>query len=301
MILPITKKYIITKNVLIGFRKEHPLRIVVENISHKRDAVKNITSNELKSDFGFLPLVTNKYSERNAECWFTIDKTKPKEIYSYDLWCLRYRWAGRGKSEPRYEWLSFNKERYHRDYHSPYEIYFYYSMQEDRIFSDPIIFNDKNFPIIKNTINLILKQFGECVVDDCDNNYVGRVEIVKWKFLPSGSWSKDREVIENNFKKGKKSEIQNFIHDLEILYSFSPDKVAVGEGGFNGYVAFCYINKKLCVLESQHPLNATYVFNIDFWQELSKRTKTDIIESKSALKRIYHKKTWEKEISEILK
>jgi len=301
MELPIKQKYIISKNVLFGFRKDVPIRVIINNFSSiEKSSRDKFTDQEINENFGFLPINDNKYSERNCERWYLIDKSKPKELYSYDLWCTRYRWAGRGKSEPYYDWVSINRMRYHRDYFDPYEVNFFFDKEKDCVVSDSIPFNDANFNKIKNTINLVLKMFGECIVSDGDNEYLGKIEIVKWRFLPSGHWTDDKEKIIQRTGRGKKQEIENFMHDLEILYSFKPQKVAIGENGFRGYVAMCFENQKVCILESKFPLNATYVFDIDFWEDLSKKTKTNIIEAKLAKHRFYHNKNWKDEITKVL-
>ena len=301
MDLPIKKRYIISKNSLVGFRKDVPICVVVEHFSAINKSIREkFSDSDLDKSIAFLPINNNKYSDRNSEKWFTVDKTKPKELYSYDLWCTRYRWAGRGKSKPYMDWFTVSKHRYHRDYFAPYEVNFYYDKDNDCVVSDKIPFNDINFGKIKNTINLVLKIFGECIVTDQDNDYVGRIQLVKWKFLPSGHWSTDKDAILKRVGKGKKSEIENFIHDLEILYSLKPNKVAIGENGFRGYVAFCFNDKGICVLESKFPLNATYVFDLTYWEDLSKKTKTEVIEGKLAKKRVFHYKKWETEIRALL-
>lgn len=301
MEITIQKKYIISQNTIFGFRKDKELFLIIKNASKRNLDNDSFSCIDFSRSVGFLPSSSNKYGERNAEKWFIVDKKKPKESYSYDIWCIRYRWAGRGKSKPYYDLVSVEKERYHRDYFEPYEVYFYYDKENDRFVSDGIVYNDSLFPKIKNTINLLLKVFGECTISDNDDSYLGKTEVEKWVFLPSGTWSKDKETIANHIGKCKKDFRENLEHDLEILYGLKPDGVAIGADGFNGYFAFKYNSKGICVLESKHILNATYIFDIDLWADLSKKTKTEIIESHSAKDRIFHKRDWESRLNNYFK
>lgn len=299
MEITIRKKYVISKRCL-PFRNGIPVFVVISDISKRGSAVHNFTDADLIESVGFLPTVMNKYSERNAERWFTVDKEKPKEDFSYSLWCTRYRWAGRGKSEPYQDWVTIHRKRWHRDYHDPYEIKFYFDKKGDRFISEAIDFTDETFPAIKNAINLVLRVFGDCCITDNDESYLGEIEVKNWVFLPSGSWSERKEKIMKLLGKRKKHERETIEHDIDILLRFEPEKLVVGQSGFRGYCCFRFEKKGICILETKEIWNATYVFDSNLWEELSKKTKTEIIECDLAKQRLYHNKDWEAKINELL-
>lgn len=295
------QRYIISKRSLELLREGKKIMIKVENVSKKKANLSKISKIDLSSDASFLPIASEKYSERNAEKWYLINKEKGKETYTYDIWCTRYKWAGRGKAEPYTDWFTIRRERWARDYFNPYEVFFYYDKEKDCIVSDTFIYNEENFNKIKNTINLVLKAFGECIVSDGDDSYFGRIKKENWKFLPKGVWSPDKDTIERVVKRYKKSEKENLVHNLETINNLNPDEIAVGQDGFNGYFAFKFESINLCILESIKPDNATYVFETENWKRLSKLTKTEIIEGSLANQRIFHNKNWESNLKKLFK
>lgn len=300
MELSIQKKWILSKRYFSMFREGIPVFVVVKNVSKRGPIVHAFTEADLSDEVGFLPLVSNRYSERNAEKWFTVDKDKPKDDFYYDLWCTRYRWAGKGKSEAYQDWVTIHRTRWHRDYHNPYEIKFFYDKRNDRFISEKIDFDDMNFPKIRNTVNLVLKVFGDCCLTDNDESYLGKVKVENWVFLPSGSWSQDKEKIYRLLGKRKKHERETIQYDIDFLLSYNPQELAVGSSGFKGYCCFRFEEKNICILETKEVWNATYVFDEDLWEDLSKKTKTEIIEGNLAKERVYHNKEWEKRIKELL-
>lgn len=86
---------------------------------------------------------------------------------------------------------------------------------------------------------------------------------------------------------------------LERVNRYQPKFVAIGRAGFRGYVIFGFPEKNLYVLESAYIGNATYVF-AENWEELSKRTKAEILSESLQLRRIIHRDGWDSEIDRLL-
>lgn len=78
-----------------------------------------------------------------------------------------------------------------------------------------------------------------------------------------------------------------------------PDFVALGRDEFDGYVAFGFRRNGICILENFDYGNATYVFG-ENWEELSRRTKADLIQHGLPLARIVHSVTWPRHIRDVL-
>ena len=69
-----------------------------------------------ESGTSILPCSVNRYAKKNAEVFFTIDKSLPKEDYIQTVYWTRYEWAGRGEVNPVTDFSYIKKQRYHRDY-----------------------------------------------------------------------------------------------------------------------------------------------------------------------------------------
>ena len=77
-----------------------------------------------ESGASILPCSVNRYAKKNAEPFFTIDKSLPKEDYIQTVYWTRYEWAGRGEVNPVTDFSYIKKQRHHRDYFEPYSVYF---------------------------------------------------------------------------------------------------------------------------------------------------------------------------------
>ncbi|MEN3116029.1 hypothetical protein ABDE09_12860, partial [Lacticaseibacillus paracasei] len=125
------------------------------------------------------------------------------------------------------------------------------------------------------------------------------IKIVPWEVLPKG------EKIWNVFKNGKsysnvsKSEKHLIKERFNYIESFKPDAEYRGIANYNGYVVFCFENKKIYVLDSAIYGNAIYIFS-DSWKKLSKLSKQEIIRGNLEKKRIIHSPNWKRELKKEL-
>ncbi len=174
---------------------------------------------------------------------------------------------------------------------------------EKIVTSDILIFNDDNKKLIKHTINLFLELFGEChiVDDEFLSRQKTKITKVSWKLLPQGiiPWSKLKEslvdLLDNTNVESKEDTLRRF----EYLNSFSPDFMAIGNGGFNDYVVFGFTDRDFYLLENSFAGNATYIFNKD-WKTLSQLSKAEILAENLQEHRLIHRKHWKHSIKKIL-
>lgn len=154
----------------------------------------------------------------------------------------------------------------------------------------------------KHVINLFIDLFGNFQLKSAQwQSVFANVPIrrLDWTLLPLGEypWSRiESEGLLPKHKDGKRRQIR---HTDEVIRQFNPESCAIGNGGFKGYVAFCFPQKGVTLLENFFHGNATYVFDQD-WEELSRLTKATIIQGRLALKRIEHRNGWEQEIIKLL-
>jgi hypothetical protein len=78
---------------------------------------------------------------------------------------------------------------------------------------------------------------------------------------------------------------------MQRISKLGPDTLALGRGGFHGYIAFGFSKRKIFILESIYLDNATYVFGSD-WEMLSQLSKAEIISGGLQKERIIHDRRW---------
>lgn len=85
----------------------------------------------------------------------------------------------------------------------------------------------------------------------------------------------------------------------EAISAFKPKFVAVGRGGFDGYVIFGFPSKFLYILESTQVNNATYVLDRN-WEELSTMTKAELLNNNLHRERLIHRENWFAQLNQVL-
>ena len=288
---------------LASISPEINIKIYVDNVSRfPKELIKFGFKQDDATGSTILPAIFNRYSFRNAEQYTTTDKSLPKEKYMQTLYWTRQEWAGRGETREVTEFTDIVRERYHRDYHAPFSVAF--TLVDDRqrrIVSDEITFCQENYGKIMNTINMLLGLFGECTIDS--GNSEGDVRSIRldWDILPPGDypWATMKKDLDNICQRGTKTQKQMMFRNCDEINKLNPDFRAYGRSGFKGYVVFGFIYKRLFILESIFPNNATYVFEHN-WEELSKLTKAEILNQNLHRARIIHNANWVNEFNSVM-
>ncbi|MDP0490978.1 MAG: hypothetical protein Q7Q71_08020 [Verrucomicrobiota bacterium JB023] len=158
-----------------------------------------------------------------------------------------------------------------------------------------LIFSNQNDDEILHCLNLFLECFQECELLNKDGEAVQSPRLKKrnWTLLPQGAypWAQAKSHIQSVTNQLPKNEQIVIDYRMQKISAFSPDILAIGLGGFNGYFAFGFTDKKLFVLESIHLDNATYILNED-WEKLSNLSKREIIQGNLHEARIVHSGAW---------
>lgn len=175
---------------------------------------------------------------------------------------------------------------------------------ESIIVSPSIEYVKDRASLLKHTINLFLEIFGECqfFTEDLDEIIKVTIKKLNWTILPRGRrpWPQLRKEIQpviGNLSKDKRRVAE---HRIETINKYSPDFAAVGEAGFRGYIVLGFSGKNTYILESPYYGNATYVFN-ERWEELSKKTKAEILDRDLQTDRIVHREGWENRVDDLFK
>lgn len=257
-----------------------------------------------KSGTSILPCVVNRYAKKNAEPFYIVDKTLPLEDYTQIVYWTRYEWAGKNQKNPVTDFSYIPKQRYHRDYLSPYSVYFTLITDDEKSYlvSDAIRYSPENLDKLLNTVNMLLGLFGECTIDFTEQkNDVKRI-VVNWDILPQGEypWETIKDTLGNVVKGHLRTKTEMMLRNCEAIYKKNPDFVAYGRAGFKGYAVFGFTSQNLYILESVLPHNATYVLQDD-WEAISQLSKAEILSQRLHKARIVHSQTWYENFDRIMR
>lgn len=306
----IKKKRIRTLDGILGFVPEGSnVAVAIKDPLRFKEVIEKIGfSFPLNEGDSMLPSPSfGKVSQVNAEGSFIIHKDQPMETaYRVAEWHWK-EWSGRYDTTDNFKLVDVPYKRYPRTFVSPFavEITALKNTKGELMLVSPfIVYSDENKALLTHTINLFLEIFGECQIltDDLKELVKSQIRKLNWRILPVGKmpWeqlSKQLKPLVDLAKEGNRPFI---LHRLEKVYGYTPDFTAVGTAGFKGYVIFGFPNKNIYLCESIYYGNATYVF-AEKWEDLSKRTKAEILSANLQKDRIIHRvNQWDKRIEKLL-
>lgn len=249
-----------------------------------------------------LPAAIGAVSRRNAAGTIIKHRDRPKETVFRQCEVKYKEWHGKDRVEAT-KITDRRYYRYPRTHISPYAIELTIHQLPDGatvIATSEAVSLDRQYPAkLLHCINLMLELFGLCTVVNKDLLPVGFVPTrsLNWKVLPAGKmpWSKLEPNLKRIIRSRKSSVQQVREHRLKYINSYKPSFVAVGHGGFTGYVVFGFPDLGFHILECVNYGNATYVFGSQ-WEELSKLTKAEILDQQHQKARFVHLQNWEQHI-----
>jgi len=283
---------------------------VILNIDENKDKLSKLGFSEnLEIGETLLPAPIGPTTRFNALGKEVPDKTKPKETRYREIeWCWE-QWAGYGRTETVCDNRLVPYERWQRIFFAPPSIELTISQNKDGLITltaPKSKFMKENESDAVHKINIFLEIFGVCEI--LDKNQVPLVKTTKslnWTILPPGKrpWSEQKKFLKPllDLITDKRSNpvLQSRLEDVNSL---NPEFTAIGNQGFSGYVIFGFPKKNIYILESAFYGNAIYAFN-DNWEDLSKKTKAEIIQGKLQIDRITHngeRTNWMERIKELL-
>lgn len=278
----------------------------VGNIERFSRELSRIGLDVSKNGNTILPAVIGKHTFFNAEGKQVINKNLPKEtVYYQREWCWK-QWAGGGTTEEICKIVDIPRERYHRDFVLPpsIELSVATDNQGNKIVIAPAFeYKEKIEKDIIHIVNMFLEIFGECNIFKEDLEEIIKTKLIRlnWEVLPSGKypWKKIKGFIDPVLQKLKKPSLIPIKHRFKEISKYNPTFCAIGHAGFRGYVVMGFEHKKLYLLESIYYGNATYVFDNN-WEELSSKTKADILNENLQKYRLIHIKGWEKKVEQMI-
>lgn len=246
-----------------------------------------------KAGEAFLPRSVGPHTERNINGRVEVLKHGNKETVHRMVHREWNDWHGNLHSGIAYH----PYKRWPRFEHPPRNAHFFIVELRGRLYlvSDTCRFYSSEEDRNLHVFNVFLESFGECEILGNEGELLNAPKIRKnnWDLLPPGKypWEKTKQVVDKITSQLRHDERKVIEHRMQRISKLGPDTLALGRGGFHGYIAFGFSKRKIFILESIYLDNATYVFGSD-WEMLSQLSKAEIISGGLQKERIIHDRRW---------
>ncbi|MGR2662646.1 hypothetical protein ACUXVY_13735 [Chromobacterium haemolyticum] len=248
-----------------------------------------------------IPKGIGKFTTFNANGKEIIRDDLPKETVYKMIWGTTRDWHGNLHSQlqnrkfsmyPR-EWIEAPEE----------SLKIITKNGEKLVISRSIQTENEDKKNIIHLANIFLEAFGgyNLINEDLTPLLPYKTKKLNWQILPPGEhpFEKITKLIDKATNELDKPGKRVAGYRISSILSHKPDFIAMGNGGFHGYMVMGFSKKNLYVLESPIFGNATYIFKGD-WENLSKLTKKDIVRNSLQEYRLVHSKSWRVELRRIL-
>lgn len=254
-----------------------------------------------------LPAILGPVSRFNAEGSFIRHRDKPKETFYRQREHHYKQWHGRDRVDAT-KIVAARYQRYPRTPIAPYAVELSLVELPDGSIavatSETITLDLQHPKKLLHSINLMLELFGFCDVVDKHLVPTGVVPTISlnWQVLPPGEmpWVVLEPSLRRVLAHQKERTRPVVEHRLKEINRYRPKFVAVGHGGFTGYIVFGFPESNLYILECTRYGNATYIFENN-WKEISRLTKAEILSNDYHKARIIHQSHWERSIRALLR
>lgn len=253
-----------------------------------------------------LPAPLGPVGKYNAEGKIIKHKDLPMETAYRQIDWHWTEWHGQYRIEQS-KIVDVPYKRFPRSFISPPSIEFTLSLNSKGallLIAPALEKNEENNEILKHVVNLFLEYFEECELFSENLESIQKTSLrrLNWVVLPQGEmpWERFKKEVEPIVKSAPEGNQQMLYYRLKTVNALRPDFRAIGSGGFHGYVIHGFVKIRLYVLESMYYGNATYVLD-ESWEEISKKTKAEILNEKLQKARVIHRVGWKKKIEEIIK
>jgi hypothetical protein len=251
-------------------------------------------------------IVFGPVSRFNAEGKFKIHRNQPMETAYRQVEWMHKEWRGRNDTEDVYDITDVPYKRYPRTLLYPPSVELTIGKTASgnyAVLSPAVNLTPDNKEEVVHTINLVLEIFGSCEVfsESLEETINSPIRRLNWRILPPGEypWPRLESEISQIIEQAKKGNQKVIVYRLKVINSYGPNFYAIGQAGFHGYIVFQFPAKGLFFLESIYYGNATYIFS-DNWENLSKKTKAEILNNNLQKGRIIHRAGWQQKVHELL-
>ena len=268
------------------------LAVPLEDISKNLLTLIGFDKNPSIGDY-LIPAILGNFTKFNASGKEIKREDLPKVPQSIMFYGASRDWQG----GTHYGLKTRTAKKYPREYvAAPSETFEIVDIDNSLFLSSSILdLNDTDETRNIHVTNLMLECFSEFNIYDVEKQEIvgPRLKHLQWDILPSGQypWSKAKDIISQRIEHLEEKDRKVIEYRMRVISQKEPDFLATGRAGFNGYFVYGFTSEDVYILESMEFDNATYVFNSE-WEELSKLTKNQIINSDLPHQRIIHNRAW---------
>ncbi|RIV77684.1 hypothetical protein [Burkholderia pseudomallei] len=244
---------------------------------------------------------------RNAAGYDIVHRDKPMETAYRQIEWHWTQFVGRYGTEEMSKIVDVPYQRYPRTHVAPYSVELEIKVREDgKVFvvAGPFANELAHAAVATNTANMLRETLGgfEVLGKNLSDWVSAPVRRLHWHLLPPGKnpWESARPALEKLIERVPAGNQGVLRARLTAVGNKKPDFVAVGIGGFQGYTVFGFVKQGLCVLESPHVNNATYVLPMESWENVSQMTKAQILDARAHKARIVHTRSWFDALEQVL-
>lgn len=253
-----------------------------------------------------LPAVLGPVTRFNAEGREIVRRDLPMEEVTREALWTWHEWHGDDRVE-RQRIVDIPYSRYPRDFVPPPGVELRCRADASGqlyVVVDGGAYVPDNEEALLHAVNLVLELFGECELlrPDITPFVAAKVRHLNWRVLPPGRLPREtvRQAVAPILERARPGNRPVLQARLDVVESYGPDFLAIGQAGFAGYLVFGFEGLGLYVLESAYYGNATYVLGHD-WERLSQLTKAELLDGSLHQERIIHRATtWSARIRELL-
>ena len=192
----------------------------------------------------------------------------------------------------------YSRKRYKRRYGSPVKAKIGLERSNETVYiTSPVLKEDTNDEVVLMYMNLFKNLFNR--FEFRDNNFKLPIPVKgnTWTMLKKGERPLSTPELIEYISKDTKKDCQEVEREYASLFKKESSSIEYGEDGFKGYFAFSYDDSRYVIMEKFSSGNATYIFEKENWKQLSKLTKTELIQEKLYVKRILHNDKWNEKIA----
>lgn len=286
--------------ILQAIPKGESFRVVVRvNDVSKSDLERAGFHPEFEDGDSFLPSAIGPRTKFNAHGHFNLRRDLPKESrYITTIEWTYEEWNGRGPKTTVTEFKDIYRDCYQREVEvPPAEELVVVSTRDDRfLISREFDSNHDSSEQVGHIVNIFLELFGHCDVRMADLAQLltpPKIRRVNWTMLPPGKypWQAIEQHLAEVLKGRAPRTLNPILARQKKLEEKGPGEIYMGNGGFQGYLAYVFPTKRLAVLESFKMGNATYVFGMN-WSTASQLSKAEVIAGNLHRDRIIHSEGW---------
>ena len=245
-------------------------------------------------------------SRRNAEGFDIVHRDLPKETKYRQISWSWTEYHGRDKVE-KTGVKDVPYLRYPRTRIPPYAVEIQVHTRMDGtafIVSGPFKVREDLDLVATNTANVFREQLGgfEVLNPALETWIAAPIRRLNWELLPAGRspWASAKPAVDQIVESAAPGNRPVIAQRFAAIGGYEPEFVAIGRGGFEGYVVFGFPRYGMCLLENRQVNNATYVLAESSWMTVSQFTKAEILAGGAHRGRLIHTRGWFDELNGLL-